>query len=86
MKSIQQLSDTLETASQKITKMESFLPFSDSMHGGFDFESGEKRIIPKKGNHKKIKEEKEKSKEEKYWKNLSYVIMASANRRLVTRD
>ena len=72
--------DTLETAGQKITKMESFLPFSDSMHGGFDFES-EKRIIPKKGNHKKIKEEKEKSKEEKYWKNLSYVIMASANRR-----
>ena len=70
--------DTLETASQKIKKMESSLPFSDS---SFDFEAGEKRVIPKKGNHQKIKEEKEKSKEEKYWKNLSYVIMANANRR-----
>ena len=70
--------DTLETASQKITKMESFLPFSDSI---LDFETGEKRVIPKKGDQQKIKEEKEKSKDEKYWKNLSYVIMASANRR-----
>jgi len=77
LKCAQQMCDTLETASQKITKMESFLPFSDS----FDFETGEKRVIPKKGDQQKIKEEKEKSKDEKYWKNLSYVIMASANRR-----
>ena len=75
------MSDTLETASQKITKMESFIPFMDDIHSMHGIGNGEKRIIPKKGNHQKVKEEKEKSKEEKYWKNLSYVIMASANRR-----
>ena len=75
--------DTLETGSQKITKMESHMPFAEVINSFNELEN--KRIIPKKGNHEKVKEEKEKSKEEKYWKNLSYVIMASANRRYVIR-
>merc|ERR1719447_2088165 len=57
LKCAQQMSDTLGTASEKISKMESVIPFLDGVHGFHEYDDlPEKRVIPKKGDHNKINE------------------------------